>query len=58
MLVRVPFLPIFKEAPGLPMLNRCMGLEDAYPFKLTEAVKDKLRFIHRHVLEKVFKSSK
>ena len=43
---------------NLNALNRCMGLEDAYPFKLTEAVKDKLRFIHRHVLEKVFKSSK
>ena len=34
-----------------------MGLEDAYPFKLSEKVKDKLRFIHRHVLEKAFAST-
>ncbi|MDM1780334.1 putative zinc-binding metallopeptidase [Acinetobacter sp. 10FS3-1] len=40
---------------NLNALNRSMGLEDAYPFKLSESVKDKLRFIHRHVLEKVFK---
>ena len=39
---------------NLNALNRSMGLEDAYPFKLTEAVKDKLRFIHRHILDKVF----
>lgn len=42
---------------NLNALNRSMGLEDAYPFKLTETVKDKLRFIHRHVLDKVFKSN-
>ena len=41
---------------NLNSLNRSMGLEDAYPFKLSETVKDKLRFIHRHVLEKAFKS--
>ncbi len=40
---------------NLNALNRSMGLEDAYPFKLTETVKDKLRFIHRHVLDKAFK---
>ncbi|HJO36654.1 MAG: putative zinc-binding peptidase [Pseudomonadota bacterium] len=27
-------------------LNRSMGLEDAYPFVLTEPVQDKLRFVH------------
>ncbi|MFV5490091.1 putative zinc-binding metallopeptidase [Acinetobacter sp. ASP199] len=41
---------------NLNALNRSMGLEDAYPFKLPETVKDKLRFIHRHVLEKAFSS--
>ena len=38
---------------NLNALNRSMGLDDAYPFKLTEIVKDKLRFIHRHILDKV-----
>ncbi len=42
---------------NLNALNRSMGLEDAYPFKLSEKVKDKLRFIHRHVLEKAFAST-
>ncbi|ANF81790.1 hypothetical protein A3K93_06035 [Acinetobacter sp. NCu2D-2] len=41
---------------NLNSLNRSMGLEDAYPFQLSECVKDKLRFIHRHVLDKAFKS--
>ena len=41
---------------NLNALNRSMGLDDAYPFKLAEPVKDKLRFIHRHVLEKAFDS--
>jgi len=30
-------------------LNRCMGLQDAYPFVLPPAVIDKLRFIHEVV---------
>jgi len=34
-----------------------MGLEDAYPFTLTEVVKNKLRFIHSHVLDKAFKEA-
>jgi hypothetical protein len=29
------------------LLNRSMGLADAYPFTLTDTVMDKLRFIHR-----------
>ena len=39
---------------NLNALNRSMGLEDAYPFTLSNAVLDKLRFIHKHVLEQVF----
>lgn len=39
---------------NLNALNRSMGLEDAYPFKLSAPVKDKLRFIHRHILDKAF----
>lgn len=39
---------------NLNALNRSMGLEDAYPFTLSDAVKDKLRFIHRHILDKAF----
>ena len=39
---------------NLNALNRSMGLNDAYPFLLTETVKDKLRFIHKHILDKVF----
>lgn len=39
---------------NLNALNRSMGLEDAYPFTLTDAVLDKLRFIHQQVLEKAF----
>jgi len=31
-------------------LNRSMGLEDAYPFVLSEAVKEKLRFVHQLVV--------
>lgn len=42
---------------NLNALNRSIGLDDAYPFKLTKPVKDKLRFIHRHVLDKAFKSN-
>lgn len=40
---------------NLNALNRSMGLEDAYPFVLTEQVKDKLRFIHKHVIDVAFK---
>jgi len=42
---------------NLNALNRSMGLEDAYPFTLTEVVKNKLRFIHSHVLDKAFKEA-
>jgi hypothetical protein len=31
---------------GLNQLNRSMGMRDAYPFALTPAVIDKLRFVH------------
>jgi hypothetical protein len=41
---------------NLNSLNRSMGLADAYPFKLTETVKDKLRFIHKHILNLVFEN--
>ena len=30
-------------------LNRSMGLGDAYPFSLNEAVVEKLRFVHELV---------
>ena len=33
-------------APSMNDLNRSMGLDDAYPFSLTEAVVEKLRFVH------------
>lgn len=36
---------------NLNALNRSMGLEDAYPFTLSNSVKDKLRFIHVHILQ-------
>lgn len=39
---------------NLNALNRSMGLEDAYPFKLSEIIKGKLRFIHRHLLDLAF----
>ncbi|NHB58493.1 hypothetical protein G9F32_10785 [Acinetobacter sp. 194] len=42
---------------NLNALNRSMGLADAYPFKLTDTVKDKLRFIHRHLLTFVFENN-
>jgi hypothetical protein len=35
---------------ALNSLNRSMGLEDAYPFALTESASKKLRFVHRRVL--------
>ena len=42
---------------NLNALNRSMGLDDAYPFTLSEPVKNKLRFIHKHVLDKAFGTS-
>lgn len=36
---------------GLNSLNRSMGLEDAYPFTLSKKVLQKLRFIHRVLLD-------
>ena len=38
-------------AVGLNALNRSMGLQDAYPFVLTDAVQRKIGFIHRVVVE-------
>lgn len=35
---------------NLNALNRSMGLEDAYPFTLSDAVLNKFRFIHKYVL--------
>jgi hypothetical protein len=35
---------------ALNSLNRSMGLEDAYPFALTESASKKLRFVHQRVL--------
>lgn len=36
-------------APAMNDLNRSMGLDDAYPFSLTEPVVEKLRFVHELV---------
>lgn len=36
---------------NLNALNRSMGLDDAYPFTLSDKVLDKLRFIHHKLLE-------
>jgi len=36
-------------------LNRSMGLQDAYPFTLSNAVLDKLRFIHRTLMKTALK---
>ena len=36
---------------NLNALNRSMGLEDAYPFTLSNPVLDKFRFIHQILLE-------
>lgn len=41
----------------LNALNQSMGLADAYPFTLSNTVSDKLRFIHRQVLDKAFNLS-
>jgi hypothetical protein len=38
-------------AIALNMLNRSMGLADAYPFAITDAVRAKLAFVHRLVRE-------
>jgi len=34
---------------ALNSLNRAMGMHDSYPFVLTEAVRNKLRFVHELV---------
>lgn len=39
---------------NLNALNRSMGLDDAYPFTLSDKVLDKLRFIHDKLLELSF----
>lgn len=39
---------------NLNALNRSMGLEDAYPFTLSDRVLNKFRFIHKHVLNIAF----
>lgn len=39
---------------NLNALNRSMGLEDAYPFTLSDPVLNKFRFIHKHVLNIAF----
>jgi len=40
----------FALSYSLNALNRSMGLEDAYPFTLSDTVLDKLRFIHSGLL--------
>ena len=42
---------------NLNALNRSMGLEDAYPFTLSNPVLDKFRFIHYHVLNISFRDN-
>ena len=37
---------------ALNSLNRSMGMKDAYPFVLTPAVLDKLRFVHHLIQER------
>jgi hypothetical protein len=44
----------FALAYALNALNRSMGLGDAYPFALSHQVLNKLRFIHRVVLDKMY----
>ena len=39
----------FELTIALNGLNRSMGLDDAYPFVISPAVRDKLRFVHRTV---------
>lgn len=41
---------------NLNALNRSMGLDDAYPFKLSNVVLEKLRFIHHKLLSMAFKN--
>ena len=41
---------------NLNALNRSMGLEDAYPFTLSNTVKNKLGFIHQHILNWSFQT--
>lgn len=42
---------------ALNALNRSMGLSDAYPFALSHSVLNKLRFIHRVILDKMYPTS-
>lgn len=42
---------------NLNALNRSMGLDDAYPFTLSNPVLDKLRFIHHKLLNMTLKKS-
>lgn len=42
---------------NLNALNRSMGLDDAYPFTLSDKVLNKLRFIHEHLLNLTFKNN-
>ena len=39
----------FTLSQGMNLLNRSMGLEDAYPFELAPNVIEKLRFVHQLV---------
>lgn len=39
---------------ALNSLNRSMGLDDAYPFTLSDAVLNKLRFIHHSLMQMAF----
>ncbi|MBU3848478.1 MAG: putative zinc-binding peptidase [Candidatus Acinetobacter avistercoris] len=41
---------------NLNALNRSMGLDDAYPFTLSDVVLDKLRFIHHKLLNMAFQN--
>jgi len=41
---------------NLNALNRSMGLDDAYPFTLSNPVLDKLRFIHHKLLNMTLKN--
>lgn len=38
-------------AVGMNALNRSMGLQDAYPFVLTDTVRQKLQYVHQVVME-------
>ena len=44
----------FALSYALNALNRSMGLLDAYPFALSQLVLEKLRFVHKIVLEQIY----